>query len=262
MLRVILISIIVLLTGCASSPHKTNWGGSIHLTPTWEKFKHASVRALKDPGTWIPAAGAAVALASGKDEEWTQAALRDNWVYGSKHDAAMTSDNALNVLTDAWIASTLITNGSISSKAKGILGEVVIIDTSNWVTNELKVAIRRREPDRTIRHVEYEAFPSGHSTPAFTRAALIRRNLEYSNMNDVAKYSTIAGSYYLAAVSSYGRIESGLHHFSDQFAGAALGNFIGLVMYDTFFEPESKWFMTIQPTLEDKGATVNFHVSL
>lgn len=256
--RIIIVLLIGILSGCASAPRYTEWGSKVHMTTTFEKFKQASVKALKDPGTWIPATGAVLVMASGNDEQWTQDALHNNPVYGSKKEAADASEDANNTLDVLWFGSTLVTdsNGSATDKVKGIFAQGVIINISNTATNIIKRQIDRREPDPDLRHVEHEGFPSNHSTPPFTRVALIRRNLEYTNANDVTKYAVMTGSYYLATVAAYGRVEAGLHHFSDQFAGAALGNYIGLVLYDMFFEEDSNWNMSVIPL--NGGALAQF----
>jgi len=255
----------LILCGCAS-PQQREWGSEVHVTPGWEKFKRATIRALKDPGTWVPAAGAVVVLASGYDDEWTQRALSENWLYDSKQNAAAVSDDYTLMLDRVWIASMLISDSSDEggwalNKLKGMVAEVVIVNTSIFATNTLKRQIDRREPDPYLRHVEHEAFPSNHSTPPFTQVALIRRNLRYSHLNDFSKYSIITGSYLMGTVAAYGRVEAGLHSFADQFAGIALGNFIGLVMYDTFFEEESRWNIAVQPLSEENGAMALFHYS-
>lgn len=260
----LLFPLLINLAGCAQAPVK-GWGSEVSVSPGWAKFKRAAINAAKDPGTWVPAAGAALVMLSGRDEFLTQEAIEENWVYGSMEDAGDTSDEHALLLDKLWLASMLVTsNGEekwVRNKAKGVLAEALIVNTSILTTNVLKKAVRRREPYEGLDHVEYEAFPSNHSTPQFTQAALIRRNLRYTSVNDFSKYSFITASYLLASSSAYGRVESGLHHFSDQLAGAALGNFIGLVLFDTFVEDESQWSMALYPTEDYSGALAQFTYS-
>lgn len=249
------------LLGCAEAPLR-EWGSEVRIAPGWEKFKRAAVKAAKDPGTWVPAAGAALVLASGRDDELTQDLISDNPVYGSREDALQISDEHSITLNSLWIASMMFTTSDdehwLADKTRGIVAETLMVNTSLVLTNSLKKAIRRREPYEGLTHVEYEAFPSNHSTPQFTQVALIRRNLRYSRFNDVAKYSIISGAYLLASSSAYGRVEGGLHSVSDQLAGAALGNYIGAVLYDTFFEDETSWTMALSPTRDNQGARAQF----
>ncbi len=210
----------------------------------------------------MPAAGAVLVLASGRDDELTQDLIRNTPVYGSMADALQTSDDHSVMLDSLWIASLLVTTSDeehwLADKSRGIVAEALMVNTSVVITNSLKKAIRRREPYEGLTHVEFEAFPSNHSTPQFTQVALIRRNLRYSRFNDVAKYSIISGAYLLASSSAYGRIEGGLHSVSDQLAGAALGNYIGTVLFDTFFEDETSWTMALSPTEDNRGARAQF----
>lgn len=255
---------LLLLTGCAT-PQRANWGEEADITPGWAKFKQAVVNAARDPVTWVPATAAVVVYASGRDEELTQHALKNNWLYGDKQNANALSDKHA-ILTDRiWLASMLLAESGESAwgsnKLKGLATEYMITGSSIVTTNVLKKAIRRREPDLSLTHVEYEAFPSNHSTPQFTQAALIRRNLRYMAVNDAMKGVILTGAYLSASSSAYGRIEGGLHHFSDQFAGVALGNFIGLALYDTFFEEQSNWLVTLSPSGERHGYTLQLSVA-
>ncbi len=260
---VLFIFLLLHLTGCAT-PKQTGWGGEVSLMPGWEKFERAAVNAAQDPGTWVPLAGAALVLASGRDEEWTQEAIRDTPVYGSRIEAGELSDEHTLLLTRLWQASLLLTDSGNehwwSNKFKGAVAQQLIVNTSNGATNMLKRLITHREPAEDLAHVEYESFPSNHSTPPFTRVALIRRNLRYTPLNDFSRYSVLTASYLLATSIAYSRVEMGLHYFSDQLAGAALGNFIGLLLFDSFFEDESRWELqlNVRPDGEEASAQFSF----
>jgi membrane-associated phospholipid phosphatase len=144
------------------------------------------------------------------------------------------------------------------NKLRGLFTETQIVNTSIVLTNGLKKVIRRAEPYEGLDQIEYEAVPSNHSTPPFTRVALIRRNLRYTRFNDFSRYTVLGASYLLASSSAYGRIEGGLHHFSDQLVGAALGNFIGLTLFDTFLEEESLWSVSYSPGINYRGGSLQF----
>jgi hypothetical protein len=253
------------LAGCSiTSEHK--WGEGVTLTPGWVKFKHAAINALKDPGTWVPAAGAAFVLASGRDEELTQAALRENPVYGSKKEAADTSDEHSLLLDKIWIATMFAADSGeqewLRNKTTGVAAQVLMMNSAHWTTNILKEAIWRREPDPDLKHVEHEGFPSNHSLPPFAQVGLIRRNLRYTSASNAAQSVLITTSYLLATSSAYGRVEAGLHHYSDQLAGAALGNFFGLTVYDTFMEEERDWQLLLYPTPDLRGGMALFSAPL
>ncbi len=235
------------------------------MAPGWDKFKRAAVNAARDPGTWVPAVGAVFSQASGQDEDLTQSAMDDNWLYASRYDAILASDEHRASLDKVWMVSMLASDSGsdadgdwFSNKAGGMLTQAAIVNVSIGTTNLLKRVTTRASPTEALNAKGYEGFPSNHSVPPFTQVALIRRNLRYTSVNDFTRYSIITGSYLLAGSSAYGRVEGGLHFLSDQLAGAALGNFLGLLMYDTFFEEEGKWGLTLYPVSNNTGAVANF----
>ncbi len=259
--RVALAVLILLLCSCAELPRK-GWGGDVSVTPGWGKFKRAAINAAKDPGTWVPALGAVYVLASGQDDDLTQRAIDDNWLYASRYDAILTSDDHRAWLDKVWMVSLLATDSGegdwFANKAAGMVTQAAIVNVSIGTTNLLKSVTTRASPMPTLNEDDYQGFPSNHSVPPFTQAALIRRNLRYTAVSDFTRYSIITGSYLLAGGSAYGRVEGGLHFFSDQLAGAALGNFIGLLLFDTFFEEEGQWGATLYPVNNNKGLVVQF----
>jgi hypothetical protein len=210
----------------------------------------------------VPAVGAALSQALGQDEDLTQSAMDDNWLYASRHDATLASDDHRVWLDKVWMVSMLATDSGdgdwFSNKARGMLTQAAIVNVSIGTTNLLKSLTNRASPTEALNEEDYAGFPSNHSVPPFTQAALIRRNLRYTPVNDFTRYSIITGSYLLASGSAYGRVEAGLHFLSDQMAGAALGNFLGLLMYDTFFEEEGQWGFTLYPINNNTGAVAHF----
>ncbi len=247
------------LSGCAS-PAQRGWGGEVTLSPGWSKFRGAAVNAARDPATWLPALGAVVVQASGRDRELTRSAMGDGGVYDSSHEAAVSSDRHRTQLDQLWMLSLVATDSGpdevFSNKLNGALTQAAIINASIATTNGLKSVIRRSGPGEEMQADNYQGFPSNHSVPPFTQAALVRRNLHYTPVNSFARYSLVSASYALASASAYGRVEAGLHFLSDQLAGAALGNFLGLLMYDTFFEENKAWSITLTPSLNRHHAAL------
>ena len=85
--------------------------------------------------------------------------------------------------------------------------------TSLAITYSLKKIVRKRRPEG--RYL-YDAFPSGHSTSAFSGASFIQRRYGW-------KYGKWA--YVLASIVGVSRVEGsvGWHDFWDVIAGASIG---------------------------------------
>ncbi|HMC00557.1 MAG TPA: phosphatase PAP2 family protein [Flavobacteriaceae bacterium] len=85
--------------------------------------------------------------------------------------------------------------------------------TSFVVTHALKKIVKKQRPEG--RHL-YDAFPSGHTSSAFTGAAFIQRRYGW-------KYGKYA--YFLAAIVGVSRMEGpdGWHDIWDVLAGAGIG---------------------------------------
>lgn len=249
------IVIAILLSGCASSPVK--WGSNATIAPGWRNLADAAVKAARDPGTWIPAVGAVGFYASGQDERIAHDLLENTPVYGSRGRASEVSDEHAILLDRLWVASVLVADSGtehwFSNKVKGFAVQGLTVNFSQLTTNVLKKAVRRREPSPYLEHVEYEAFPSNHGVAPFTHVALIRRNLDYTGWSGYATVPIMLTAYALAGSAAYGRVESGLHHVSDQLAGAAIGNFIGLTLHDAFMGDDRSFF-TLTPM--DRGRTL------
>ena len=231
-------------------------------SPGWSKFKGAAVSAARDPATWLPALGAVVVQASGRDRELTENVMGEGGQYGLSHEAVASSDRHRTRVDQLWMLSLLATDSGpedvLSNKLGGALTQAAIVNVSIATTNGLKSVVRRSGPGEDMPADEYDGFPSNHSMPPFTQAALIRRNLHYIPVNKFTQYSLVTASYGLASASAYGRVEAGLHFLSDQLAGAALGNFLGLLMYDTFFEDNRSWSITLSPSLNSHHTALEF----
>jgi len=97
--------------------------------------------------------------------------------------------------------------------------------TSAGVTQGIKYIVKRPRPFRTLNSVYLSdtsavdgtySFPSGHSSVSFSLATSL--TLSYPD-----EPVLIAGLYTYAAITSLGRIYSGVHYPSDVFAGMVIG---------------------------------------
>jgi len=100
------------------------------------------------------------------------------------------------------------------SKAIAQDGIAASVIATGIIAFPLKAAIGRRRPNR-----DKGAFPSMHTTQAFAVASVVAEHYD--------SFWIKAGSYGIASMVGYSRVESNSHWASDVLAGAILGTFVG-----------------------------------
>ena len=116
-------------------------------------------------------------------------------------------------------------------------------------TGLLKYTVRRDRPDES----DNLSFPSGHTSIAFTLAAVADRH-----------YGWKVGvpAYVLASGIGLSRIESNRHNLSDVLAGATLGIIVGRTVTRLDGEhPARKRVVTVGPATDPHGQGVGLAVS-
>lgn len=96
---------------------------------------------------------------------------------------------------------------------------------STGISELLKATISKTRPDGT----DTNSFPSGHSTIAFTNAAVLQN--EFQDTSPVYAYS----GYAFAATTGVFRMLNNRHYLSDVIVGAGIGIFVTQLVYH--FEP-------------------------
>lgn len=229
------LALTLMLGACGTLPDNRGWGKDATLEPGGNRVQYAAARAVRDPGTWIPALAAVVMAASGADNRVSEWARDETPVFGNGDNAARVSDD-LRAYTDVGMFATALLTPSgpsdewLANKARGVAVEAGAVLTTIGTTNLLKRAVGRRQPSGHGR----ESFTSNHATEPFARAALIRRNTDWLGLPGWAETTVDTSFYLMAAGSAWARVEAGLHYPSDQLAGAAIGNFIALFIHDAF----------------------------
>jgi len=230
------IALIAALTGCGTLPGGRHWGGDVTLKPGRGQVERAASAAARDPGTWMPALGAGLFLIGPIDRRVSDWAVEKQPLFGA--DASRETDRLRELTRTAVYGTALFTPSGpapgrwLSNKARGMgIEGLAGLVTAN-VTGLLKRTIVRREPETA--DPGYESFTSAHATLPFNDAALVRRNTEHLDWPRGARRTVNAAALLSAAGSAWGRVEMGLHYPSDQLAGAAIGNFLGLFVHDLF----------------------------
>ena len=220
---------ILLFSGCAM--HGSYW-------PDGERWREAAVNAVTDPVTWIPAAGAVAMVAGDFDGKISDWAREETPVFGSQERANKASDDFRDYARYGMFATTLMVYDGEEywlPMAERLVVEYAGVAATAQVTGWLKASSKRERPNGT----NTRSFPSGHSSAAFAYAAMTNRNIDRLPLKQGWKYAAQTVETSFAVLTAWARVEAGAHYPSDVLAGAALGNFISLLLHDAFLGKES-----------------------
>jgi membrane-associated phospholipid phosphatase len=224
-----------MLSGCAAAKR------DLHARDYWPsgaRWKQSTIRALKDPGTWIPAAGAVVIQIDDWDGRITDWAVDNTPLFGSAKDAGTASDYLLAGTNLSMVGTALaVPNGPGAWEFKlerVVLEELGVLLTAG-VTDVLKDVTGRERPDGA----NDRSFPSGHTSQAFAASTLAGRNVNQLGLSKGGRLALKSTFTAMAAATAWARVEAGVHYPSDLFAGAALGNFVAILVHDAFLPADS-----------------------
>lgn len=244
---------LALTAGCGTLQHSDRgWGQDAAWPVNWKRIPAAAGKALLDPATWAPAAGAAVFAIDDWDRKSSRWASDRTPVFGSKGTANDASDYLRYTLSgEVFVTAALTPSGDDAldwtiSKARGLGVEYGAIWLNNEATGWAKAGVGRKRPDGDGN----ESFPSGHASSAFAAARLSNRNLDSIEMKPWLRRTFQAGNFTLAGATAWARVEARRHYPSDVLAGAALGNFLSSFIHDAFMNlPEDSSFsLRLEPS--------------
>ncbi|WP_345977917.1 phosphatase PAP2 family protein [Sulfurimonas sp. HSL3-7] len=231
MLKILPICIVSILLYSGCSTHGSYWPGG-------ERWREAALNAATDPVTWIPAAGAVAVAAGGFDDKISDWAREEAPVFGSEKRANEMSDDFRDYARYGMLATTFMVYDGEEywlPLAERIVVEYAGVVATDRVTGWLKKKSERERPNGT----NTRSFPSGHSSAAFAYAAMANRNIDRLPLTQGWKYAAQTVETSFAVLTAWARVEAGAHYPSDVLAGAALGNFISLLLHDAFLGKES-----------------------
>ena len=167
-------------TSCGTMANGRRWGEDVALRAGLDRIGHSALHAAVHPATWLPALGAAVFAIDDFDRKVSDWAGEETPIFGSQ-TAARDASNILLGSMGGITAATIVATPSgkeakpwLESKGKGLLVEGCAIGSALGMTAALKSAVGRTRPDQS----DDRSFPSGHSTAAFSLAALTSGNLD------------------------------------------------------------------------------------
>jgi membrane-associated phospholipid phosphatase len=221
---------------CSSTkPHHT-WGEEGTLSPGWERVGESASNAALQAETWAPLATAIVLAITGADHKIQNWASDNTPIFGSVSHARDASDNLLKLSSWIYLTSVIITPSgnpiptSLLNKTKGVAVGFGAMFSTQLLTAELKTLTGRVRPDSS----DSRGFPSGHTSAVATNTILTSRNIEYMGLTPWAENSLKIGLNTMTLATAWARVEGMAHYPSDVLFGAALGNFIGAFINDTF----------------------------
>jgi hypothetical protein len=260
----IYISVLVLLAtltaGCGTMPNGQRWGENASF-PGWEKLKRTSLKAARDPQTWVPLAGAVVLSFGDLDEDLSDWAVRETPLFGSENSADDASDDLRTALGVVTIATALSTPSGddksdwASAKLKGLLVETSAVMLPGAVTSVLKDTTERTRPNEE----SDRSFPSAHATAAFSFSTLTSRNVDAMNVTPVTKKVVKYSANTVAGLTAWARVEAEKHYPTDVLVGAAIGHFLSAVVHDSFMGEDEPVQIGLQLD-GDGGGMLTFHM--
>jgi len=189
--------------------------------PEGARWREASRDALRDPGTWVPAAGALVFGVTNLDAELADWAMTERPLFGTADHAEEASDNLLTATRLGMYATALAVPGGDKPwerKIERLLLEQVTVSGTNVLVNATKSATDRTRPDGS----DDRSFPSGHTAAAFTFGTFGKRNLDDLHLGRGWTRGLKAGFTLAEAGTAWARLEAGKHYPSDVMASAPL----------------------------------------
>ena len=246
------VSISLPIAGCGTLSNGRGWGQDAIYPVDLKNIPRATLNALADPMTFVPAAGALVFGLSKWDKKVSHWATEQTPIFGSTKNAE--NDKLyfeIPLYTEVFVTVLATPSGDNSkdwvySKLKGLAVEGAAELATAGATTLLKDATGRTRPNGS----NDKSFPSGEASAAFSSVALSNRNLDSIELPQEVKIPLKVANILLGTGVGWARVEAGAHFPSDVLAGAALGNFLSATVHDSFLNlPKDKTYgFSILPT--------------
>ena len=239
------VSIPLSVTGCGTLSNGRGWGQDAIYPVDFKKIPRAAFNALVDPQTFIPVAGALVFGLSKWDKKVSHWATGHTPIFGSTQNAANYALYfEIPLYTEVFITALATPSGGDSkdwvySKLKGMAVEGAAELVTAGATSLLKDTTGRTRPNGSGK----ASFPSGEASAAFSSVALSNRNLDSIELPQEVRVPLKVVNILLGSTVAWARVEAQAHFPSDVLAGAALGNFLGATVHDSFLNlPKDKTY--------------------
>jgi membrane-associated phospholipid phosphatase len=250
------------ISGCGTMRNGRGWGQDITLWPGAKRIGQAAKKAVSNPKTWAPLAGAAFFGVTGLDQEVSQWAYQNTPVFGSTDNALKRSDDLLLASKIIWISTMVITPSGNNlpeialAKIKGIALEAVAVSATRNLTGVIKKTSKRSRPNGS----DDESFPSAHASHSTTYISLAMTNLDVLSIRSGVNTALDIGLFAIASGTAWARVEGRVHYPSDVLFGMALGNFMAVFFTEAFMGFDSESPLKINAVPASDGALLLFSV--
>lgn len=249
------------LAACASQPGKPVWGEQATITPGWDRIGDAALKAVTDPFTWAPVAGALALQIGDLDNEIADWANKETPLFGSRGNADDASDWLRSASFATYVATALAAPAGdggdwFGAKAKGFAVGGAAVAATELATRQTKIAAGRNRPLGQ----NDSSFPSRHASLTAVAARLSHETLRYYDLSRGETLAADAGLAGLVIVTAWARVEAGEHHPTDVLAGAALGNFFAVFATEAFLHPAvgDNMALKVEPSRDGWVLSVTF----
>jgi hypothetical protein len=154
-------------------------------------------------------------------------------VFGS-HQAAQDASDVLRTSAHVGMVTTALFVPAddkpwLLSTARRIAWEHLGVMAASYATDPIK-----RWTDRDRPNGGQRSFPSWHAARSAAYAGMGYRNLNLIDMKCGYRHSAQLALAVLATGTAWARVEASQHYPTDVLAGAAMGNFIAILIHDAF----------------------------
>ena len=221
-------------------------GGCANLP---ERVTDAAADSIRQPGVWMPLAGAAVLQFDDWDHRTSAWARARTPLFGSQASADQWSDRLRAFPAVVEVVSVLATPGGddfgewVTQKVELGAVDIAAVGSSMLVARGLKTQTARLRPNRADR----ESFPSGHAVSAAANARVAALNLENAPWSPGATRALDWALDVTVFGTGWARVESGWHYPSDSLVGIAAGNFFAAVVHRSLLRSEALRDVSVVP---------------
>lgn len=240
-LRLVCLILVLLNTACSTTNIASRTPGDgvwINLSAS-----SATMKALKDPKTWMPAAAALLIASTDSDQRISDWASEHNPVFGSQSGAQAASDNLRTVLASSAVITSVMPPGKLDALLPGRTGSLATASMAALATSQVTGALKDSTDRERPNGVDKRSFPSSHTAAASTYATLSAQRVDGMALSLTQRRRLKTGFHAVAAATAWARVEAQAHYPADVLMGFALGNFTAVLMQESLQNSQRPvWF--------------------
>lgn len=240
-LRLLCLTLVLLNTACSTMNISSQPPGD----GVWIDLGRstATMKALKDPRTWMPAAAAVLIASTDTDQKISDWAAEHTPIYGSQSAAQAASDNLRTVLASSAVVTSVMAPGKPDALLPGRPGSLATASMAALATSQVTGALKDSTDRERPNGVDERSFPSSHTAAASTYATLSAQRVDNMALSLTQRRRLKTGFHVVAAATAWARVEAQAHYPVDVLMGLALGNFTAVLMQESLQSSQRPvWF--------------------